>query len=120
MKKIKGKNINSHPEVLFGKTGILIVNLGTPESLSWFSIRRYLKEFLSDTRVIEVNRILWFLILNLIILNTRPSKTAAAYREIWMNENDKSPLRHYTELQKLKLSNKPEYLLFPKLFFKTT
>ncbi len=106
MKKIKGKNINSHPEVLFGKTGILIVNLGTPESLSWFSIRRYLKEFLSDTRVIEVNRILWFLILNLIILNTRPSKTAAAYREIWMNENDKSPLRHYTELQKLKLSNK--------------
>ena len=63
-----------HPQVNFGKTGIVIVNLGTPDSTNWFDIRRYLKEFLSDKRVIEVNPILWKLILNLVILNFRPSK----------------------------------------------
>ena len=65
-----------HPKVSYGKTGILIINLGTPESYKWIHIRSYLKEFLSDKRVIEVNRILWFFVLNFIILNLRPHKTA--------------------------------------------
>ena len=54
-----------HPAVKFGKTGLLLVNLGTPDSTNWFDIRKYLKEFLSDRRVIEVNPILWQIILNL-------------------------------------------------------
>ena len=67
-----------HPPIKFGKTGALIVNLGTPDSTSWFDIRKYLKEFLSDKRVIEVNPIIWQLILNIFILNFRHSKTAKA------------------------------------------
>ena len=94
-----------HPPVNFGKTGVLIVNLGTPDSTSWFDIRKYLKEFLSDRRVIEVNPIIWQIILNLIILNFRPSKTAKAYKEIWMKDRNISPLLHYTQKQSEKLSN---------------
>ena len=71
-----------HPEVKFGKTGVLIINLGTPDSTSWWDIRKYLKEFLSDRRVIEVNPIIWKVILNLFILTFRPSKTAHAYKKI--------------------------------------
>ena len=56
----------NHPEVKFGKTGVLIINLGTPDSTSWWNIRKYLKEFLSDRRVIEVNPIVWKIILNTI------------------------------------------------------
>ena len=59
---------NDHPEVRFGKTGILLINLGTPDSTSWWDIRKYLKEFLSDRRVIEVNPLIWQIILNLFIL----------------------------------------------------
>ena len=57
---------SNHPEVKFGKTGVLLVNLGTPDSTSWLDIRKYLKEFLSDRRVIEVNPIIWQIILKLI------------------------------------------------------
>ena len=92
-----------HPDIKFGKTGILLVNLGTPDSTSWWDIRKYLKEFLSDRRVIEVNPIIWKIILNLFILNLRPSKTAKAYKEIWMENEDMSPLRYYTILQTKKL-----------------
>ncbi len=94
-----------HPLVNFGKTGVLIVNLGTPDSTSWFDIRKYLKEFLSDRRVIEVNPIIWQIILNVIILTFRPSKTAKAYKEIWMKDKNISPLLHYTQRQAEKLSN---------------
>lgn len=94
-----------HPPVNFGKTGVLIVNLGTPDSTSWFDIRKYLKEFLSDKRVIEVNPIIWQIILNVIILTFRPSKTAKAYKEIWMKDKNISPLLHYTQKQAEKLSN---------------
>ena len=73
-----------HPEIRFGKTGVLIINLGTPNSTSWLDIRKYLKEFLSDRRVIEVNPFLWQIILNLFILTFRPSKTAKAYKKICM------------------------------------
>ena len=83
----------NHLKVEFGKTGVLLVNLGTPDSTSWWDIRRYLKEFLSDARVIEVNPILWQIILNLFILTFRPIKTAHAYKQIWMKETDESPLK---------------------------
>ena len=95
-----------HPQVNFGKTGVLLINLGTPDSTSWFDIRRYLKEFLSDRRVIEVNPFIWKIILNLFILTFRPSKTAKAYKKIWMKEKNMSPLRYYTEMQSVKLNNK--------------
>ena len=95
-----------HPKINYGKTGILIVNLGTPDSTSWLDIRKYLKEFLSDKRVIEVNPLIWQVILNLFILTFRPSKTAKAYKEIWMNDKNMSPLRYYTESQAKKLSEK--------------
>ena len=96
----------NHPEVKYGKTGILIVNLGTPDSTKWYDIRKYLKEFLSDKRVIEVNPFLWKIILNIFILNFRPSKTAEAYKKIWMKKENMSPLRHYTIMQAKNLSNK--------------
>ena len=92
-----------HPKINFGKTGVLLVNLGTPDSTSWLDIRRYLKEFLSDKRVIEVHQFLWQIILNIFILNLRPSKTAKAYKEIWMKKEDMSPLRYYTIMNTIKL-----------------
>jgi ferrochelatase len=95
-----------HPKIKFGKTGVLLVNLGTPDSTSWWDIRKYLKEFLSDTRVIEVNPVLWQIILNLFILSFRPSKTAHAYKKIWMNDTNQSPLRYYTKSQTQKLKEK--------------
>ena len=97
---------DEHPKVNFGKTGILLINLGTPDSTSWWDIRKYLKEFLSDRRVIEVNPIIWQIILNLFILTFRPSKTAKAYKEIWMKDVNKSPLRFYTEMQAKKLGER--------------
>lgn len=68
------------------KTGVLLVNLGTPEAPTKRAIRAYLKEFLSDTRVVDVEPALWWPILNLIILNTRPKKLAAKYAAIWTPE----------------------------------
>ena len=68
-----------HPSIKYGKTGVLIINLGTPDSTNWFDIRKYLRDFLSDRRVIEVNPFLWQIILNLFILNFMPSKTAKAH-----------------------------------------
>ena len=94
----------NHPPVNYGKTGVLIINLGTPDSTNWFDIRRYLKEFLSDRRVIEVNPIIWQIILNLFILTFRPSKTAKAYKEIWMKNENMSPLLYYTKKQSEKTS----------------
>ena len=79
-----------HPKIKFGKTGVLLVNLGTPDSTSWLDIRKYLKEFLSDRRVIEVNPILWQIILNVFILTFRPSKTAHAYKKIWFKNVNES------------------------------
>ena len=97
---------DNHPEVKFGKTGVLLINLGTPDSTSWWDIRKYLKEFLSDRRVIEVNPILWQIILNLFILTFRPSKTAHAYKKIWRKETNESPLLYFTRSQAQKLSSK--------------
>ena len=94
-----------HPDVKFGKTGVLLINLGTPDSTSWWDIRKYLKEFLSDKRVIEVNPIIWQIILNIFILTLRPSKTAHAYKKIWRKEINESPLLYFTRNQSDKLSN---------------
>ena len=95
---------NTHPIVKFGKTGVLLINLGTPDSTSWWDIRKYLKEFLSDRRVIEVNPLVWKVILNLFILTFRPSRTAKAYKKIWMKDENMSPLRYYTTIQTKKLN----------------
>ena len=96
----------NHPDIKFGKTGILIVNLGTPDSTSWWDIRRYLKEFLSDRRVIEVNPVIWQIVLNLFILTFRPSKTAHAYKKIWKKDTNESPLLFFTRTQAVKLNDK--------------
>ena len=93
----------NHPTIKFGKTGLLLINLGTPDSTSWWDIRKYLKEFLSDRRVIELNPIIWKVILNLFILTFRPSKTAHAYKKIWFKKTNESPLLFYTRSQAEKL-----------------
>ncbi|MEP3629819.1 MAG: ferrochelatase [Hyphomicrobiales bacterium] len=90
---------SDHKDVKFGRTGVLLVNLGTPDATDYWSMRRYLKEFLSDRRVIEVPRLIWWPLLNGIILTTRPKKSGAAYDEIWNKELDESPLRTITRSQ---------------------
>ena len=70
------------------RTGVLLVNLGTPDATDYWSMRRYLKEFLSDARVIEENRIKWWLVLNLIILTVRPGRKGRDYDKIWNRERD--------------------------------
>ena len=95
-----------HPGVKAQKTGLLLVNLGTPDATDYWSMRRYLSEFLSDRRVIETNPFLWQLILQGPILTFRPSKSGAAYKKIWMKDKDKSPLLYYTEEQTRKLSER--------------
>jgi protoporphyrin/coproporphyrin ferrochelatase len=82
-----------------GKIGVLLVNLGTPDATDYWSMRRYLKEFLSDRRVIETNRALWWVILNGIVLTRRPSRSGEAYRAIWNKDRDESPLRTITRSQ---------------------
>ncbi len=83
------------------KIGILMVNLGTPDAPDKTSVRRYLKQFLSDPRVIEKPRWLWWLILNLIILRVRPARTARAYKKVWSDAG--SPILLISRLQAAKL-----------------
>jgi ferrochelatase len=90
--------------VASGKIGILLVNLGTPEGTDYWSVRRYLKEFLSDRRVIETNRLLWWFILNGIVLTIRPFKSGEKYRQVWNEELDESPLRTITRDQSEKVA----------------
>lgn len=82
-----------------GRVGVLLVNLGTPEATSYWPMRAYLKEFLSDRRVIETNRALWWVILNGIILTTRPKRSGHAYEKIWNRERNESPLKTITRAQ---------------------
>ena len=89
----------NHPGIRHGKIGVLIVNLGTPEATDYRSMRRYLKEFLSDRRVIEVPRLVWWPLLNLVILSTRPQKSGRAYDEVWNEELNESPLKTITRDQ---------------------
>ncbi len=84
--------------------GVLLVNLGTPDSPERGDVRRYLKEFLWDPRVVEVPRPIWWLVLNGVILNTRPGRSAAAYRKIWTP--DGSPLLVLSQRQKTALQTR--------------
>jgi len=93
-----------HPTVKPRRIGVLLVNLGTPDGTDYKSMRRYLREFLSDPRVIELNKAIWYPILYGIVLTTRPSKSGANYRRIWNTEKDESPLRTYTRSQAEKLA----------------
>lgn len=79
------------------QAGILLINLGTPDAPTAQAVRPYLKEFLSDPRVVEIPRLIWWFILNGIILNVRPKKSAAKYASVWLPEG--SPLRVHTEKQ---------------------
>ncbi|WP_229428619.1 ferrochelatase [Microvirga pudoricolor] len=88
-----------HPVVRSGRIGVLLMNLGTPEGTSYWPMRRYLKEFLSDRRVIETPRLLWWPLLNLIILTTRPGRKGKDYASIWNNERDEGPLKTITRAQ---------------------
>ena len=91
-----------HPSVTQGKTGLLLVNLGTPDGTDYKSMRRYLSEFLSDRRIIEVSPLIWQPILQGPILTFRPKKSGEAYKKIWTNEG--SPLLVYTKRQAEKLN----------------
>ncbi len=86
-----------------GRIGVLLVNLGTPDATSYWAMRRYLKEFLSDRRVIEENRLKWWLVLNLIILTVRPGRKGRDYDKIWNKQRDESPLKTVTRSQSDKL-----------------
>jgi protoporphyrin/coproporphyrin ferrochelatase len=86
------------------RVGVLLVNLGTPDSADAKGVRAYLKEFLSDPRVIENQGLYWKLVLNGIILNTRPARKARDYQKIWNTENNESPLKTITRAQSDKLA----------------
>jgi len=88
-----------HPPVPQQKIGVLLLNLGTPDATDYWSVRRYLKEFLSDPRVIETPKWKWWPVLNLIILSFRPQKAGHAYAMIWDKEKNESPLRVITRAQ---------------------
>lgn len=95
---------SDHPPVAAKKIGVLLVNLGTPDAPEKKAVKRYLKEFLSDKRVVEIPSIIWQPILRGIILNTRPAKSAKAYSLVWTE--DGSPLAFYTGKQAEKLAGK--------------
>ena len=90
-----------------GRIGVLLVNLGTPDATDYWSMRRYLKEFLSDRRVIEESRLKWWLVLNIIILTVRPARKGRDYDKIWNKERNESPLKTITR----SLSDKLEEML---------
>ncbi|MEL6112660.1 MAG: ferrochelatase, partial [Pseudomonadota bacterium] len=94
-----------HPAVPTAKVGVLLVNLGTPEGTDKKSVRKYLKEFLSDRRVVDYPRLVWMPLLHGIILNTRPAKTGRAYAKIWREDTNESPLRFFTRAQADHLSH---------------
>lgn len=88
-----------HPHVAHGRIGVLLLNLGTPDGTGYWPMRRYLKEFLSDPRVIEEPKWKWWPILNLIILTKRPAAKGKDYQSIWNNERDEGPLKTITRNQ---------------------
>jgi ferrochelatase len=91
------------PAAAGGKVGVLLVNLGTPDGADAASVRRYLKEFLSDPRVIENQGVIWQLVLNGVILPIRPRRKARDYAKIWNHEKNESPLKTITRSQAEKL-----------------
>lgn len=93
---------SSHPTIVTPRTGILLVNLGTPDAPTPSAVKRYLKQFLSDPRVVEIPPLIWQPILRGIILNTRPKKSAHAYAKVWTERG--SPLAWHTAEQAQQLS----------------
>ncbi|WP_417696347.1 ferrochelatase [Psychromonas sp.] len=102
MSRFSGITDNPHEGRFHQKTGILLTNLGSPDEPSTKAVRTYLREFLSDRRIVEIPRLIWMIILHGIVLRVRPKKSAKLYNSIW-TENG-SPLTHITELQRDKLS----------------
>ena len=101
-----------HPPVPKQKIGVVLLNLGTPDATDYWSVRRYLKEFLSDPRVIETPKWLWWPILNLFILPLRPRKTAHKYASIWTR--DGSPLlseRYDREIARQAAHHKDKFVI---------
>jgi ferrochelatase len=94
----------NHPDVPLGRVGVLLLNLGTPDATDYWSMRRYLKQFLSDPRVIEEPRWKWWPILNFIILTVRPGPKGRDYDSIWNKERNEGPLKTITRSQAEKLA----------------
>jgi len=95
---------SDHPSRPPEKVGVLLANLGTPDGTDYWSMRRYLSEFLSDRRVIDYSPWFWQPLLQLIILTTRPSKSGAAYKSVWNNEANEGPLATITKQQTNKIA----------------
>ena len=89
-----------------GKVGVLVCNLGTPESYGYWDVRRFLAQFLSDVRVIEIPKVIWWFILQIAILSLRPFKSGALYKSVWTKKG--SPLMIYSKrlVNKLKKQSK--------------
>lgn len=88
-----------HPKIKPAKVGVLVANLGTPDATDYWSMRRYLNQFLSDKRVVDISDWIWQPLLQLVILTTRPSKSGANYKSIWNEEANESPLLTITKQQ---------------------
>lgn len=101
-----GPRPRNHPDVRFGRIGVLLVNLGTPDGTGYWPMRRYLTEFLTDRRVIEWSPLYWYPILYGIVLNRRPQRVGKAYATIWNRERDESVLRTYTRTQAAELGKR--------------
>ncbi len=97
---------NKHIKIPKKKIGVLLINLGTPENTDYISMWKYLREFLSDKRIIELSRLLWYPILYLIILLVRPKKSGKLYEKIWMKRKNISPLKAFTNSISKKLQKK--------------
>jgi ferrochelatase len=97
---------DDHKMVPHGRIGVLLLNLGTPDGTDYWSMRRYLKEFLSDERVIEEPRWKWWPILNLIILTVRPGRKGKDYATIWNNEKNESPIKTISRNQAVQLAER--------------
>lgn len=102
--KVVGPLPAGQPPVGAGRIGVMLVNLGTPDGTEFKPMWRYLREFLSDPRVIELNKAIWYPILYGLVLTTRPKKSGANYARIWNRQRDESPLRTYTRAQSEKLT----------------
>ena len=100
-----------HPKVKAPKVGILLSNLGTPDNYDYWSMRRYLSEFLSDKRVVDYNSWIWQPLLQLVILTRRPFSSGAAYKSIWNEAENESPLLTITKAQtaKIKIAMQARY-----------
>jgi ferrochelatase len=102
--KVPGPLPAGQPPVGAGRIGVMLINLGTPDGTEFKPMWRYLREFLSDPRVIELNKAIWYPILYGLVLTTRPKKSGANYARIWNRQRNESPLRTYTRAQSEKLT----------------